>query len=277
MGDTMSDLARLAGMAGLGTLLVAAFIAWARREFGRAITLLVFACAASVAMYAGPDLAAAVTGAPVRSGGDTAGDGDASGFPYWILWVALGLAATVGVVDTVARCLVRRRRRRADSRRRAAIDLARRQALETDHDTVREAYGTYAADVLQFLDRPALADVTDPRTVAFLHAMDAAADARRGSDLDTYRQAVSSLKIAWQAADEHARKSGTHHLPKSEQTAIARARALLRLALNGRSSDHERQAAYVKARALLDGVVTIPRQAAAQLEARHRLTLPAKR
>lgn len=277
MGDTMSELARLAGMAGLGTLLVAAFVAWARREFGRAITLMVFAFASSVAMYAGPDLAAAVTDEPVRSGGDTAGDGDAGGFPSWILWVALGLAATAGVVGTVARILVRRRRRRADSRRQAAADLDRRQAIETDHNTVREAYGTYAADVLEFLDRPALADVTNPLTVEFLHAMDAAADARRGTDLVTYRQAVSSLKIAWQAADEHARKSGTHHLPKSEQTAIARARALLKLALNGRSSDHERQAAYVKARALLDGVVTIPRQAAAQLEARHRLTLPAKR
>lgn len=277
MGETMSELARLAGMAGLGTLLVAAFIAWARREFGRAITLLVFACAASVAMYAGPDLAAAVAGAPARSEGGTAGEGDADGFPFWVLWAVLGVAATASIVGAGAGFLVRRRRRRADSRGRAAANLARRQALESDHDKVREAYGEYASDVLEFLDRPALDDVTDPRTVAFLHAMDAAADARRGVDLDTYRQAVSSLKTAWQAADEHARKSGTRHLPEAERAAIAKARALLELALDDRGGDHERQAAYVKARALLDGVVTIPRQAAAQLEARHRLTLPARR
>ncbi|MEU9254513.1 hypothetical protein AB0D66_22015 [Streptomyces sp. NPDC048270] len=277
MGDTMSWLVRMAGMAGLAALLGAVFVAWARREFGRAITLLVFAFAGSVAMYAGPDLAAAIAGDPARSEGGTVGEGDASGFPFWVLWAVLGVAATAGVVGTVAGFLVRRRRRRADSRGRAAADLARRHALETDHDKVREAYGEYASDVLEFLDRPALANVTDSRTVAFLHAMDAAADARRGVDLDAYRQAVSSLKTAWQAADEHARKSGTRHLPEAERAAIAKARALLELALDGRGGDYERQAAYAKARALLDGVVTIPRQAVAHLEARHRLTLPAKR
>ncbi|MCY0961465.1 hypothetical protein [Streptomyces sp. H27-H5] len=236
----------------------------------------------SVAMFAGPDLVAAITGGADPSGGAASSSGTGSTgnkaddrFPFWLLWSALGVAAAAGVVGAVVGLLGRRRRRGVAGRARAAAELARRQAIKADHDEVREAYGKYAADVLAFLDRPALADVTVPRTVAFLHAMDAAADARRGADLDAYRRAVSTLKTAWQAADEHARKAGVHHLPESERAAIAKARALLEIALDGRGAEHERQAAYAKARTLLDGVVTIPRQAAAELEPLHRLTLTA--
>ncbi|MFI5867722.1 hypothetical protein [Streptomyces sp. NPDC051546] len=275
LGDTMHWLIQIGATAGLFAVAIFAFFAWARGDFGRAITLLIFGCVGSVVVFSGPELVAAITGGGEPEGSVRDG-GTNDGFPFWVLWVALGVAATAGVVGVVAGLLIRRRRRRRGGRDRAAAELIRRQAIEADHDAVREAYGTYAADVLAFLDRPALADVTAARTVAFLHAMDAAADARRGADLGAYRQAVSTLKTAWQAADEHARKAGVRHLPEPERAAVAKARALLEIALDGSGGEHERQVAYAKARALLDGVVTIPRQAAAQLESRHRLTLVAK-
>ncbi|MEU2395057.1 hypothetical protein [Streptomyces sp. NPDC007369] len=190
-------------------------------------------------------------------------------FPGWGLWA---LVASLGVAAVTAAVVpaVRRLRRR---RNRAAADLARRAALEAEHEAVLNEYAAYVTDVLAFLDRPALDDVTAPQTAEFLHAMDAADDARRGDDLGAYRKALSILKTAWRAADEHARRVGLGALPATERAAVGKARNLLELALDGSGGDHERHAAYAKARALLDGVLTIPRQAVAELETRNRLTL----
>ncbi|MFF5809068.1 hypothetical protein [Streptomyces sp. NPDC012746] len=193
--------------------------------------------------------------------------------PAWALWSLLGLAATAAVAVPAAKLSNRHRRRTVSRRERVAAQVARRHAIETDHDEVTQAYGEYVCDVLAFLDRPALDDVTVPQTAALLHAMDAAGDARRGDDLAAYRAAVSTLKTAWRAADEHARRTGTHHVPQPERATVAKARGLLEIALDGRGGEYERQAAYAKARALLDGVLTIPRQAVAQLETQHRHTL----
>ncbi|WP_143668771.1 hypothetical protein [Streptomyces sp. b62] len=186
------------------------------------------------------------------------------------LWLPLALAAGGLVVSFglygLWNVVQRRRAREAARRRTAAAAQTRRHAIEAEHDEVRDAYAAYVCDVLAVLDRPALDDVTVPQTAALLHAMDAAADARRGSDLDAYRQAVSTLKTAWRAADEHARKTGVRDLPAQERSAVAKARRLFEKALDERGSQHERQAAHAKARALLDGVLTLPRQAVAAVE-----------
>ncbi|WP_137235493.1 hypothetical protein [Streptomyces sp. BPSDS2] len=199
---------------------------------------------------------------------------DSDGPSLWLplALVAGGLAASLGLYG-LGTIVQRRRARTAARRRTAAAAQTRRHAIEAEHDEVRDAYAAYICDVLAVLDRPALDDVTVPQTAALLHAMDAAADARRGSDLDTYREAVSTLKTAWRAADAHARKTGVRSLPASERSAIAKARRLFEKALDERGSQHERQALYAKARALLDGILVIPREAAAELETRHRLTL----
>ncbi|MGW7064824.1 DUF2786 domain-containing protein [Streptomyces sp. NPDC054904] len=188
-------------------------------------------------------------------------DGDGLGLWRTLALAAGALAAAAGFYGLGK--LVQRTR----GRREAAADAqTRRHAIEAEHDEVRDAYAAYICDVLAVLDRPALDDVTVPQTAALLHAMDAAADARRGSDLGAYRQAVSTLKTAWRAADEHARKTGLKELPASDRSAIAKARRLFEKALDERGSQHERQAAHAKARALLDGVLTLPRQAVAAVE-----------
>ncbi|MFJ1664622.1 hypothetical protein [Streptomyces anthocyanicus] len=191
------------------------------------------------------------------------GDGPSLWLPLGL--AAGGLAASLGLYG-LWNVVRRRRARKAARRATTAAAQTRRHAIEADHDEVRDAYAAYICDVLAVLDRPALDDVTVPQTAALLHAMDAAADARRGSDLDAYRQAVSTLKTAWRAADEHARKTGVRDLPAQERGAIAKARRLFEKALDERGSQHERQAAHAKARALLDGVLTLPRQAVAAVE-----------
>ncbi|MDF3144166.1 hypothetical protein PBV88_23490 [Streptomyces sp. T21Q-yed] len=214
--------------------------------------------------------------APASSASPTDSSTPEAGFdlPDGFLWWGLGLLAVVSVVAPTAVYLHRRQRRKA-------AHVARWRVIEAEHDAVVTAYGDYLADVLEWLDRPALNDVTVPQTEALLHALDGADDARRSGDLAAYREAVSALKTAWRTADEHARMTGTRHLPHEQRATVAKARGLLKLALDeggdvGDRREHERRAAYTKARALLDGVfLTIPQQAVAQLETRRRLALSA--
>ncbi|MFD9152194.1 hypothetical protein ACFWDF_34160 [Streptomyces diastaticus] len=193
------------------------------------------------------------------------------------LWLPLGLGAgaPVAVFGIVGLWAVIRRRRGRKLRKRAAHAVAqeRRAAIEAEHEKVLDAYAAYLCDPLAVLDRPALDDVTTPQTVAVLAAMDVAADARRSGELDIYRPAVSNLKAAWRAADEHARKTGLRHLPPQERATVTRARALLEIALDGAGGEHERHAAYAKARTLLDGILTLPEQAVAAVETKARIPL----
>ncbi|MGW5852004.1 DUF2786 domain-containing protein [Streptomyces sp. NPDC055254] len=268
------SLSILGSAAALGTAWVALHT-YLRGGFGGALRALVLGGLVTAALMWPREIAEFVLGpdAPQPPAPSEEPTEDGPLVPAWALWTVLGLAATAAVAVPAAKLSNRRRRRTAARRERAAAQLARRHVIETDHDEVTETYGEYVCDVLAFLDRPALDDVTVPQTAALLHAMDAAGDARRGDDLAAYRTAVSALKTAWRAADEHARRTGTRHVPQPERAIVAKARGLLEIALDGRGGEHERQAAYAKARTLLDGVLTIPRQAAAQLETQHRLTL----
>ncbi|MGA4980043.1 hypothetical protein [Streptomyces cinereoruber] len=245
------------------TTTVSAFYAWMRRELGSALRTLGLGVVGVGILTSYDTVRNWISGpsgepAPVRS------DEDPSA-----LWLMLGmpaaLVASLAVLGLV-RLAKRRQGKRRSAREAVAATQARRHAIESDHDEVIDAYGAYLCDILAVLDRPALDDVTIPQTAALLHALDAAADARRGVDLDTYRQAVSTLKTAWRTADEHARKTGTDHLPAPDRAAVTKARALFERALDDRGSEHERQAAHAKARALLGNVLTLPRQAVAAVE-----------
>lgn len=162
-------------------------------------------------------------------------------------------------------------------RRRHTAKRNRRRALEGTHDTVAAAYGDYLGDVLEWLDRPSLSDVSVPETAALVHALAAADDARLGDDIDRYQQAIAGLQTAWQAADDRARRTGLRQLPPAERSAAEQARKLLANALaTGSGSEHERRSAYAKARKLLDGILVVPPQAVAALEEGQRLALAPK-
>ncbi|MFI1890512.1 hypothetical protein [Streptomyces jumonjinensis] len=257
-------LLSIAGTAGVAIGAFTVLFGWLRRDPIRIVAGILIAGISGLA-YAGaiPDA--------VR--GIFTGDTDPA---VWMDVAMVGSVAVIAVTGTAG--IIRDRRRRSEPvtasgpRPRGLppqprpSDRDRRSAIEAAHDEIREVYGAYVADVLSVLDRPALDDVTVPATEAFLRAMAAADDHRRGEDLIAYREAVTTLRTAWRAADDHARKAGVGHLPAEEAAAVTKARSLLELALDGRGADHERQAAYAKARQLLDGVLVIPRQALAAIE-----------
>nr|WP_024127911.1 hypothetical protein [Streptomyces sp. 14R-10]AHF46185.1 putative integral membrane protein [Streptomyces sp. 14R-10] len=207
--------------------------------------------------------------APGEDGGEPAPGGDDFDIAPFLLWGgaslgALALAALAGLGG-----LRLWRDRRAKRRRR--------QALERSHDTIATSYTVdYLGDVLEWLERPTLADVSVPETAALVQALAAADDARLGDDLDRYQQAVAALGTAWQAADDRARRTGLRDLPAAEQRAAEQARKLLVLALDDGGSERERRAAYGKARSLLDGILVVPPQALRVLEDDQRLALPRK-
>ncbi|MFI8944087.1 hypothetical protein [Streptomyces syringium] len=181
-----------------------------------------------------------------------------------IVGAVLGVVAAVAVATAGTKAVKRGRKRRR-------TELARRRAVEARHDVVLEAYGAYESDILSVLERPALADVTIPATEKLIHALTEAADARQ-TDRTTmdgaavYQRAVTALEIAWKAADEHARRAGVEHLPPAEQKAVTQARKLLASALHDGGGEHERRLAYQHAMRLIDGAVSVPRQATAALE-----------
>ena len=212
-----------------------------------------------------------ITTAPTKPAAQkphTGGTSSATGALGWVILGIIILAAAAVAVSGASR-------RRSEGQQAKAARAERWKAVEAEHDEIKGSYEDYLTDVLQFLDRPTLGDVTVDQTVEFLHALDAADDARRGGDIGSYRAKVSELRIAYRRADEHARRVGLNHLPKNERDAVAQARKLLQRAVNSGASGPERQAAYAKARDLLSGVLTVPQQAVAELESVHRLSITA--
>ncbi|WP_335939984.1 hypothetical protein [Streptomyces sp. PTD5-9] len=275
----MSEWAiRIATMAvSLGTML-GVVSGVMRKEFGQAIARFIAGMIALAVLSNFGSLrdwfeGALGGGAPSKPAADSPKNNDLLSSVWFPIAVAAGgLAASVGGFSLWT--VIQRRRARKVARR-AADNAAqeRRRAIEAEHDEVLDAYAAYLCDVLAVLDRPALDDVTVPQTAALLHALDVAADARLGDDLNLYRPAVTELKAAWRAANDHARKTGLRHLPRQERATVTRARALLEIALDDNGGEHERRAAYAKARELLDGVLTLPRQAVAAVETRTRPAL----
>ncbi|WP_370132582.1 hypothetical protein [Streptacidiphilus sp. EB103A] len=195
------------------------------------------------------------------------------GLPWHdLMWpaVTIGGVAVLATVTATAFGVVRGR-----SERRAA-QAERWLLLTQEHDRIREEYGTYLADPLAYLDRPTLGDTSVPETVAFLHALDAAQDARRSrDDLAGYRIAISVLKTASRTADETARRVGLNHLPQRERSVVRQARKILAQALNSGATEQERRSAYAKACKMLEGIVVLPREARAALESASRPGLSA--
>ncbi|GAA3086901.1 hypothetical protein GCM10020000_87020 [Streptomyces olivoverticillatus] len=85
-----------------------------------------------------------------------------------IAGTAVMLLAAWGVADGIR-----------DHRRHAAQASKRLADLEARHDAVRDAYGEFETNLLDNLDRLALAYVTVPQTADFIDALDAARDAER--------------------------------------------------------------------------------------------------
>ncbi len=189
--------------------------------------------------------------------------------------IALVLGITVAAIALLLGSLalaagLRRHRERARQQQRRADELARRRSeVEERHDAVRDALGDFQMNLLDNLHRLALADVNVPQTARLIDALDAARDARISTapeTLDTYRQAVTALELAWRSADHHARTTGASYLPRAERRNIEQAQAALAVARDERGYAPQRQLALRRALNLIESIIPVPPEAIAVLE-----------
>ncbi|WP_217223152.1 hypothetical protein [Streptomyces anulatus] len=255
-----------------------AFSMWIKQEYVAAATTLLGAGVIFVAVYFPSlvtDLAdnalAALTGAGEESPAAEPSPGPhaeptGTDIEWMPLLAGLGGVIALALLGGIAAVL------RAQRRRRTA-EHQRRTELEARHDSVRDAYADFTADILAVLDRPALNDVSTPQTERLVLALDAARDARTAPGTADYSARVIALEIAWKAADQHARKAGIKHLAPAERRAVEQARHLLTTALDDAGNVHERHAAYRKAIKLMGTIIDIPHEAVAAVEAATRRAL----
>jgi hypothetical protein len=213
-------------------------------------------------------------------------------FHFW--WLIFPLAGTVGgAVRAVAAANERRAERRLERYRikqqtkiAVAEAAGRSQANEIKNrrDLLRvvEKHGEtdarwleYEIDIAKLLDFPLMTDMRNPLTMEF-HKARRRADLLRPEnvgDLDgdreaqlEYRDAVHDYVSAFDVAEAEAMRLRRSTFSSQDQQRIARAQNLLRLAEDDGATPQERQGAYTRARAELEGILALPAATRASIE-----------
>ncbi|MET4166795.1 MULTISPECIES: hypothetical protein [Gordonia] len=147
------------------------------------------------------------------------------------------------------------------------------------HDSLNEKWFGYELDLATLIEYPMMTDMREPLTLAFHRARVRADDLRpepgaqgplpdsmSPADFAEYRDAVGEYAAAFDAAERESRRRRQTDFSPVEREALDRARKLIGVAADSAATPAERQAAYKKALAELEGIIDVPQVAAAQLE-----------
>jgi len=207
---------------------------------------------------------------------------------YW--WLVFPLSALGGSwAGAWRKAAERRHRRRVElyqlKNRQAEAEQSSRadvQQVLDAHDAVNRRWLDYELDVGKLIDFPAMTDVREPLTVAFLRAKrdadglrPAGTEPPAAGRLAEYRNAVNAFEVAFDVAEREARRIRDSKFTGPERDRLATARKLLRIASDAGSTPAERQTAYKRARRELDGLIVLPDATTAALEARIAVALDA--
>jgi hypothetical protein len=213
-------------------------------------------------------------------------------FHFW--WLIFPLGGMVGGgVRAVAAANERRAERRLERYRikqQAKIAVAEAAGRSRTNDVkyrrelrrVLDQHGQtdsrwleYEIDVAKLLDFPLMTDMRHPLTMEF-HKARRRADLLRpenAADLDgdreaqlEYRDAVHDYVTAFDVAEAEAIRLRRSTFSDADQQRIARAQHLLKLAEDDAATPQERQNAYNRARAELDGILVLPPVTRASIE-----------
>ncbi|MYR07258.1 hypothetical protein GTV32_13495 [Gordonia sp. SID5947] len=144
------------------------------------------------------------------------------------------------------------------------------------HDDVDARWFGYELDLATLIEYPMMTDLREPLTLAF-HRAKVRADDLRPNHPDEllepavfaeYRDAVSEYATAFDAAEREARRRKQADFSPVERERLERARRLVAVAADSAATPAERQAAYRKARAELDGLIAVPPAASEKIERR---------
>lgn len=165
-------------------------------------------------------------------------------------------------------------------------ETAARQALLerlwADHDAVTQRWLDYELDVAKQIAFPSMSDGRQPLTAAFLRAQKKAdalrpatlADLKNDDDLAEYLDAVGDYAVAFDVAERDARRVRDTGFSDAERERLAKAQQLLKVAVDTGATPAERQIAYKRVRAELDGLLSLSDAAVSHLEARVAQPLP---
>ncbi|MBS4101164.1 hypothetical protein [Tsukamurella paurometabola] len=154
------------------------------------------------------------------------------------------------------------------------------QRAVAEHDDVDTRWFGYETDLATILDYPMMIDMREPLTVDFHKAKRRAdllrpegPDGASAADVEQYRDAVHAYAAAFDVAEQEAKRRRRGDFSPLEQERLAKAQRLLAVALDGSATGPERQQAYQRARAELDGLIDLPKAATVALENQVRAAL----
>ncbi|CEA07438.1 hypothetical protein BN1051_00752 [Arthrobacter saudimassiliensis] len=207
--------------------------------------------------------------------------------PELSLGVLLGLfmGPSLLVGGLVAAFIGARRSRRALlSRRGRKLDAAARarawRMLYARRDELMVRWSRYETDVALMIDYPVMTDYSEPvirevlKSMQAIRAAEAEADEGRDPARSSLRAAVDRFEVAFLAAERHARRLGQSKLTPQERSRLSAARSALNIILDAAAPPSEVEAAYRSLRSSLRGILDLPPQVMAGLEARARPVRP---
>lgn len=158
----------------------------------------------------------------------------------------------------------------------AASRAERIERLMETHDDVSRRWLDYELDAAKLIAFPTMSDGRDPHTARFLRAKKVADGLRPESanariDAETYgeyRDAVHDYEVAFDVAEQEARRVRDTGFTESERQRLTRAQQVLRVAVDQSATSAERQTAYRRVREELDGLIVLSDAADADLKQR---------
>lgn len=152
------------------------------------------------------------------------------------------------------------------------------------HDEVRAQWAAYEIDMSKLINMPVMTDMREPVIIA-LHKALKTASSLAPKSLDklaftslkdsAFLAAVNDLEIAFNTAEQTAKKIAWSKFTKEERRSLSTAKQLLSLAMDAGASPAERQSAYKRVFKELQGLIEFPEKARLELETRHQLSLAA--
>lgn len=147
------------------------------------------------------------------------------------------------------------------------------ETVEARHHKITQDWLAYEMDLALSLDYPLMIDVSVPQTSALHRAVVKAGDLRDHVDrnvnpVDTsYYEAVQDLVVAFEAAEQNARKVGNTLWTREERRKVDTARQLLRIAEDESASTEERSTAFKQASRNIEGIWAFPEKGERRLTA----------
>ncbi len=164
----------------------------------------------------------------------------------------------------------------------AAATKTQLERLFAAHDDLLHRWLEYELDVAKLIAFPAMSDGRQPLTAAFLRAKKVADGLRPASvtekidaaELAAYREALADAEVAFDIAEQDARRQRDRSFSESERRRLDTAKRLLNVAVDEAATPAERRSAYERVRAELDGLIAVSDEAMTRLAEKAALQLP---